>query len=75
MCILHSALIPVSSPHSRAPSPRGIIKIAVRGNGANGFRDITPAKLYIYEVTRVRMSPRVCVRLCGYTFSMDIEAV
>lgn len=28
------------------PSPRGIIKIAVRGDGANGFRDITPVKLY-----------------------------
>lgn len=59
MCIPHSALIPTSSPHSRAPSPRGIIKIAVRGNGANGFRDITLTVNYIHEITRARA--RVCV--------------
>lgn len=46
MYIPHSAVILARSPHSLVQSPYGVIKIAVRGDGANGFRDITPAKLY-----------------------------
>lgn len=44
-----------------SPSPRGIIKIAVRGDGANGFRDITPAKLCTRNNVAIRMYGRVCV--------------
>lgn len=55
-----------------SPSPRGIIKIAVRGDGANGFRDITLAKLCTRNNVETRIHVYVCVFSRMYTQPLRI---